>query len=134
MLASCSVIYASWIIYIVEESNISNTREECPQRYHKYHMWLAIRHEIHRQNVLEILGTKIIGMQQKKKLGHNEYIHVAKVSTLLGVRKIGGNPRTQELRDSTRNSRKTARQRISKSLLLPQKLWTPLHVPVRPLL
>jgi hypothetical protein len=48
-------------------------------------------------------------------------------------RRESPNTRTQEQRDSTCNSRKTGRQGISKRLLSPQKLWTFLHVPVRPL-
>jgi hypothetical protein len=39
---------------------------------------------------------------------------------------------TQEWQNPEHNSRKMRRQRISKWLLLPQKLWNPLHVPSRP--
>jgi hypothetical protein len=42
------------------------------------------------------------------------------------------NTRTQEQWNQTCNSRKNMRQKISKRLLSPQKLWIPLHVPSRP--
>jgi hypothetical protein len=43
-------------------------------------------------------------------------------------------PRTRVQQELTYNSQKTRRQRISKRLLSPQKLWILLHVPLRPLL
>jgi hypothetical protein len=56
---------------------------------------------------------------------------------LLGSPKIGWDPRTRVKRDFRTNTwtcSGTRRQGISKSLHLPQKLWTPLHVPSDPLL
>jgi hypothetical protein len=50
-----------------------------------------------------------------------------------GGPKIRWSPRTQESRTQVTRTAK-GRQRISKSLYSPQKLWTLLHVPSRPLL
>jgi hypothetical protein len=51
----------------------------------------------------------------------------------VGGPKIERGPRTRELQRKVRNSRKTGRQGISKSLYSPQKLWTPFtcaHAPL----
>jgi hypothetical protein len=55
---------------------------------------------------------------------------------MLGVRKIGGSPRTQRFITQIAQVTKVAtrRQWIFESMRSPQKLWIPLHMPLRPLL
>jgi hypothetical protein len=57
-----------------------------------------------------------------------------------GVRKLGGDPQTQGYKDTkyenvlVQNAIHERGDSISQRLLLPRKLWIPLHMPSRPLL